>query len=116
MICGITPLFVPGDRPERFGKAAAAGADAMIIDLEDAVAPERKATARAALRPEAMPGGIALFVRVNAVGTPWHEEDVAAMAGLPLAGVMLPKAETAEGAARLVAALPDKSALSQIFS
>ena len=116
MICGITPLFVPGDRPERFAKAAASGADAMIIDLEDAVAPERKAVARAALRPEVLPGGIALFVRVNAAGTPWHDADVTALAGLALAGVMLPKTETAEGAARLAAALPGKSVIALIES
>ncbi len=42
-------LFVPADRPERFAKAQASGADAVIIDLEDAVAPHAKATARAAL-------------------------------------------------------------------
>lgn len=41
-----TLLFVPGDRPDRFGKAAASGADAVVLDLEDAVAPERKAAAR----------------------------------------------------------------------
>jgi citrate lyase subunit beta/citryl-CoA lyase len=116
MICGITPLFVPGDRPERFAKAAASGADAMIIDLEDAVAPERKVAARAALRPEALPGGIALFVRVNAAGTAWYDADVAALAGLALAGVMLSKAETAEGAARLAATLPDKSVIALIES
>ncbi len=43
-------LFVPGDRPERFAKAAASGADAIILDLEDSVTPERKAAARAAVR------------------------------------------------------------------
>ena len=42
-------LFVPGDRPERFDKAAASGADAIILDLEDSVAPERKGYARDAV-------------------------------------------------------------------
>ena len=42
----VSPLFVPGDRPNRFEKAAASGADAIIIDLEDAVAPDKKAEAR----------------------------------------------------------------------
>ncbi|MGB7481068.1 MAG: aldolase/citrate lyase family protein, partial [Burkholderiaceae bacterium] len=42
-------LFVPGDRPERFDKACAAGADVVIVDLEDAVAPDGKAAARAAI-------------------------------------------------------------------
>ena len=86
-------LFVPGDRPERFAKAAASGADAVICDLEDAVAPANKPSARSAvagwLREHRA------YVRVNAAGTPWHERDVATLAGLPgLIGVMLPKAET----------------------
>jgi citrate lyase subunit beta/citryl-CoA lyase len=89
-----TFLFVPADRPERFAKAASSGADAIIIDLEDAVAPAAKAAARAGLR--ALPAGANIFVRVNALGTPWHEEDIAALAGVPAAGIMLPKAESAE--------------------
>jgi citrate lyase subunit beta/citryl-CoA lyase len=116
MICGVTPLFVPGDRPERFAKAAASGADAIIIDLEDAVAPERKALARASLRPEVLPADIALFVRVNAAGTPWHDEDIALLSGLAIAAVMLPKAETAGGVARLAAALPRQSVIALIES
>jgi citrate lyase subunit beta/citryl-CoA lyase len=116
MIGGITPLFVPGDRPERFAKAAASGADAIIIDLEDAVAPERKQDARRALQQAALPADIALFVRVNAAGTPWHEEDVAAIAGLELAGVMLPKAETKQTLAQLAAMLPGKSVIALIES
>jgi citrate lyase subunit beta/citryl-CoA lyase len=91
----ITPLFVPGDRPERYAKAAASGADAIIIDLEDAVAPASKAQARAALcRPGALPAGIAIYVRVNAANTPWHHEDLAAIAPLPLSGIMLAKSES----------------------
>jgi len=88
----VAPLFVPGNRPERFAKAAASGADAVIIDLEDAVAPEEKAAARRAAASASL-GGIPVFVRVNAAGTPWHAEDVAAMAGAPVAGVILPKAD-----------------------
>ena len=48
MAC-LVPLFVPADRPDRFAKAAASGADAVIIDLEDAIAPDRKVAVRAAL-------------------------------------------------------------------
>jgi citrate lyase subunit beta/citryl-CoA lyase len=88
----IAPLFVPGDRPERFAKAAASGADAIIIDLEDAVAPDHKHLARAGLAQ--LPAGVPVFVRVNAVGSGWFEEDMAAIAGLPLAGVMLAKTES----------------------
>ncbi|MCB1502976.1 MAG: CoA ester lyase [Bauldia sp.] len=85
------PLFVPADRPERFVKAAASGADAVILDLEDAVAPAAKDAARAALAaalPEA-----AIVVRVNAAGTPWHGADLALLDTLPAVGAMLPKAE-----------------------
>ncbi len=87
----IAPLFVPGDRPERFDKAARSGADAVIIDLEDAVSPDSKEAARAALRTSftALP----VFVRVNAAGTAWHADDLAAVDALPLAGIVLPKAD-----------------------
>lgn len=98
------PLFVPGDRPERFAKAVAAGADAVIIDLEDAVAPTAKEAARAglaeALAPLLRPARI--LVRVNAGGTPWHAADLAACAGIAgLAGIVLPKAETAGDCVRV---------------
>ncbi|WP_186388123.1 CoA ester lyase [Stappia sp. TSB10P1A] len=98
------PLFVPGDRPERFAKAVAAGADAVIVDLEDAVAPAAKEAARAglaeALAPLLRPARV--LVRVNAGGTPWHAADLAACAGIAgLAGIVLPKAETAGDCARV---------------
>ncbi len=92
------PLFVPADRPDRFGKAFSAGADAAILDLEDAVPPDRKADARTLLLAAADAIGsasCAVLVRVNAAGTPWHADDLAAAAMLPLAGIMLPKAESA---------------------
>jgi len=95
------PLFVPGDRPERFAKAAAAGADAVIVDLEDAVAAEAKQAARAALRSDFGAGPV--LVRVNAIGTPWHEADMAALAGKGFAAVMVPKAEGSEAFATLCA-------------
>ena len=92
------PLFVPADRPERFGKAFAAGADAAIIDLEDAIPSDRKADARHALLAAADVIGAAscpVLVRVNAVETPWYADDLAAAAALPLAGIVLPKARSA---------------------
>ena len=88
------PLFVPADRPERFAKAAASGADAVILDLEDAVAPAGKDAARKAL--DASFTDLPVLVRINAHGTRWHDRDVAAVAGLPVAAVVLPKAEDAE--------------------
>lgn len=90
------PLFVPGDRPERFAKAMAAGADAVIIDLEDAVAPDAKEHARAGLAAalSGLAGSVPVLLRINARGTPWHAGDLAACAGLPIAGIVLPKAES----------------------
>ncbi len=99
----IAPLFVPAHRPERFAKAAASGADAIILDLEDAVPVDAKEAARAALR--SLPDGVPVLVRINAAGTPWHEGDLAALRDLsitgPLAGIVLPKAEVLADIARV---------------
>lgn len=105
----VAPLFVPGNRPERFAKAAASGADCVIIDLEDAVAPEDKAMAREAAA-RARPEGVPLLVRVNAAGTPWHGEDLAALAASP-AGIILPKAEETSALAVIRAAIGPGRAL-----
>ncbi|MFC7842320.1 HpcH/HpaI aldolase/citrate lyase family protein [Streptomyces sp. NPDC057382] len=89
----LTWLYAPGDRPQVVAKALTHGADAVVVDLEDAVAPDRKAYARAAtaeLLTEAPP--VPVHVRVNALGSPWGEEDVAALARAPgLSGLRLPK-------------------------
>lgn len=96
------PLFVPADRPDRYKKAAASGADAIIIDLEDAVLPDAKDMARASLAAALTNEQLALpiLVRVNAAGTEWHVADLEICAGLPLAGIVLPKAEAAEDVLR----------------
>jgi citrate lyase subunit beta / citryl-CoA lyase len=90
-------LFVPGNRPERFEKAYAAGADAVILDLEDAVQPDQKAIARATVL-EAVSANSAsrtAWVRINGSDTSWFPGDVAALAGQAgVAGIVLPKAET----------------------
>jgi len=88
-------LFVPGNRPERFAKAYASGADAIIIDLEDAVPPGEKAAARAHAAEWVAPGRPVL-VRVNGADTEWFHDDVAMCAAAGVAGVVLPKAERAE--------------------
>lgn len=88
-----TPLFVPASRPDRFAKAAASGADAVILDLEDAVGADDKDAARASLDTGFTE--LPVIVRINAKGTPWHEADVATVARLPVAAVILPKAEDA---------------------
>ncbi|WP_433632455.1 HpcH/HpaI aldolase/citrate lyase family protein [Nocardia sp. CA-120079] len=90
-----TWLFVPGDRPDRFTKAAESGADEIIIDLEDAVADNHKARARAAAAKWLSDGGRA-WVRINAVDTPWADSDIHTIATSPgLRGVVVPKAEKA---------------------
>jgi citrate lyase subunit beta/citryl-CoA lyase len=95
-------LFVPGDRPERFAKAASSGAHVVVCDLEDAVAPEAKAGAREHVADYLHDGGRAV-VRINGATTAWHADDLAALARAPgLLAVMLPKAEGA-GAVRAVA-------------
>ncbi|MEN9885827.1 MAG: hypothetical protein RL758_405 [Pseudomonadota bacterium] len=95
-------LFVPASRPERFVKALASSADCVILDLEDAVAPEQKAQAR-----DCLSQGLANFsrdqltrtlVRINATDTAWHATDLCAVAqwvAKGLAGVMVPKAASA---------------------
>lgn len=97
------PLFVPADRPERLAKAVAAGPDAVIVDLEDAVAPDARDAARAGLAGAfaALATGMPLLLRVNARGTAWHAHDLAAAAALPLAGVVLPKAESGNDVLRV---------------
>jgi citrate lyase subunit beta / citryl-CoA lyase len=99
-----TFLFVPAARPDRFDKAVASGADVVVLDLEDAVAPGDKDTAREHVAAWLAGGGSAA-VRVNGAGTPWHDEDVAMVRehGVP---VMLPKAESVCPPALAGAGLP----------
>jgi citrate lyase subunit beta/citryl-CoA lyase len=114
-----TFLFVPGDRPERHARALASGAGGVIVDLEDAVASERKDAARAQLAESfAALSGAAhsrLLVRVNACDTPWHAHDLALVGRLAaqglLAGVMLPKAERAKDLTALAQAVGPAAAL-----
>lgn len=93
---GRTALFVPADRPDRFTTAAESGTDMIIVDLEDAVAPDRKDIGRRALcRPGALPEQANIVVRVNARGTAWHEADLTALCNLTISGIVLPKTEGA---------------------
>lgn len=101
-------LFVPGDRPERFAKALATGAHQVVIDLEDAVAIDAKVNAReqiAAWLDAGLPDADRerVVVRVNAYGTPWHEEDVAMLRAASVLRVMVPKSEDAVQLADIVA-------------
>lgn len=95
-------LFVPGNRPERFDKACAAGADVVIIDLEDAVVGVEKAAARDATQAWLRAGGQA-WLRLNGTDTEWHTQDLSLL-GLPgVLGMMLPKAERREDLQTLAA-------------
>lgn len=98
-----TFLFVPGDRPDRFDKARRSGADVVIVDLEDAVAPAAKAMARAAA-VEALRAGANIAVRVSAAGTPDHEADLAALGEAPQpAAIILAKSEQPDSISRVSA-------------
>lgn len=85
-------LFCPADRPDRYAKAAAA-ADAVIIDLEDAVAPGDKEAAREHVAASSLDPASAI-VRVNPVGTVDHDLDLAALEGGPYRMLMLAKTES----------------------
>lgn len=93
-------LFVPATHPERLPKALASGADVVIADWEDAVAPADKQAARAALQAAVAaldaPQRARLLVRINAEGSPWFADDLQALAplmALGLSGAVVPKAE-----------------------
>lgn len=100
-------LFVPGDRHDRFAKAAATGADAVIIDLEDSVLPTRKAKAREAVAAFLVtkPQGTWL-VRVNPADSADCAADLAALHACPPHALMLPKAEGAASVAALLSSDP----------
>jgi citrate lyase subunit beta / citryl-CoA lyase len=93
-------LFAPGSDERKLGKALATTAHAVIADLEDAVVPEQKVRARDIVRDAlAGPASCVRLVRVNAVGTLWHAEDLALVSTLGVDGVVLPKATPAAAAA-----------------
>ncbi|MFJ2717779.1 HpcH/HpaI aldolase/citrate lyase family protein [Streptomyces sp. NPDC087437] len=103
--CPLTWLYAPGDRPHVVAKALASGADVVVVDLEDAVAPDRKEYARAAtaeLLTEPPP--VPVHVRINAVDGPLAAADLTAVAPRPgLAGLRLPKVTCAGQVARVAA-------------
>jgi citrate lyase subunit beta/citryl-CoA lyase len=102
-------LFVPGNRPEVAAKAPRAGPDTVVLDLEDAVPPAAKADARSAVREAAagLVGTLPVWVRVNPPATDWFADDVAALPD-GIAGVVVPKLDTADQVAEVAAALGDR--------
>jgi citrate lyase subunit beta/citryl-CoA lyase len=99
----LTWLYAPGDRPSVVAKALLAGADVVVIDLEDAVAPDRKEYARAATAELlAEPQPVPVHVRVNALDGPLADTDLRAVAALPgVSGLRLPKVTSPEQVVRV---------------
>ncbi|SFN21961.1 CoA ester lyase [Variovorax sp. OV329] len=113
-----TYLFVPGTRPERFDKALASGADRIVLDLEDAVAIDDKATARRVVatwlqkvEPEVRSR---IVVRINDASSPCFGADLSALGDADGIGVLLPKAESAAQIGETQAALPHAGILALI--
>jgi citrate lyase subunit beta / citryl-CoA lyase len=113
-------LFVPGNRPERFVKALASGADAVVLDLEDSVPLHEKADARDAIRNHW--NGLnnknpVVVIRINSPETEWGKNDVEGLRDLPgLAGLMVPKCESAEILHQVAVAFPGVAILPIIES
>ncbi len=105
-------LFVPADRPERIVKALASGADAVIVDLEDAVALDAKVAAREALHAWLQGAAAAsVLVRINAPHTAWCADDVALCAHAGVAAVVVPKAESADALTHIAVQVAGKPLL-----
>ena len=102
----ITPLFVPATRPERIAKAANSGADAIIVDLEDAVVVADKDLARAGLAEYLADLPVPCFIRVTAVPSHWFAADMEFVRRVEGMGVMLPKSETAAAIAQIGPDIP----------
>ena len=113
-------LFVPANRPERFTKALASGADAVVLDLEDSVPLASKAEARAAIRqswPLLQQAGCSVVIRINSTDTEWGQQDLDELQGLTgLAGIMVPKCESAQTLQRVTQAFAGVSSLPIIES
>ena len=113
-----TYLFVPGNRPERFAKALTSAADAVVLDLEDAVAVDDKSMAREAvgLQLAGMPAETRrrVVVRINDIASSWFAMDLRALLQSGGTQVMLPKAESAAQIAAVRSAMPDADVLALI--
>ncbi|MFP6696965.1 MAG: CoA ester lyase [Alphaproteobacteria bacterium] len=103
-------LYMPGSNARALEKARALPADALILDLEDAVAPDAKTLARDQVIAALNHGGYApreVVIRINGSGSPWHAADLSAAAASKADAVLLPKAEGAGQVRAVAAALPD---------
>lgn len=103
-------LYIPGAKERALEKAKGLACDAILFDLEDAVAPSEKDTARETLKAAIAAGGYgprAKIVRVNGFDTQWGQDDVAAFVGADIDGILLPKVESAAMVEALAQAIPD---------
>jgi citrate lyase subunit beta/citryl-CoA lyase len=101
-------LYMPGSNARALEKARGLAADALILDLEDAVAPEAKETARRQVAAAVTAGGYGrreIAIRINSIGTPWHADDIVAAASAGPDAVVLPKAAGADDIDRVTDAL-----------
>jgi citrate lyase subunit beta/citryl-CoA lyase len=101
-------LYMPGSNPRALEKARSLPADGLIFDLEDAVAPEAKESARAIVTAALADGGYSdreLVLRVNTMDTPWGHADLAAAATMPIDALLLPKVESPDRVALTVSLL-----------
>ncbi len=92
-------LYVPATNERALAKAPSLDADSIIFDLEDAVVPEQKATARDLIQPLVAGGAYRpkeLVVRINGLSTPWGRDDLAALAGSGVDAVLVPKVKTVD--------------------
>ena len=92
-------LFMPANNLRAILKAKTLACDAIILDLEDSIAPDKKVQARHSAKKEITEKGFApreLAIRVNGLGTPWHKEDLAAFVSNSLNALVIPKAESPE--------------------
>jgi citrate lyase subunit beta/citryl-CoA lyase len=109
-------LFVPGDRPDRMAKALAAGADAVILDLEDSVAASAKQEARRAVAEFLGQHTTApLWVRINPLSSPEADKDIAAVSGNHPDGIVLPKAEGGPSVTELARRLTERGNVSTMI-
>ena len=105
-----TVLYMPGSNARALEKARTLPCDGVILDLEDAVAPDAKAEARDLIKQALEAGGYGhriMILRVNAAGTPWFEEDMALAASVPADAVLIPKVNTADDVAAARVKLPN---------
>ncbi|NDH11220.1 MAG: CoA ester lyase, partial [Actinobacteria bacterium] len=103
-------LFAPAVRPDLLRKMPRTGADAIVIDLEDATPPDAKDAGRVEMRSAVadLAGQLPILVRVNDDTTPWHDDDLDSLPTEGLAGIVVPKIETIAGLDSLAARLTDR--------